>query len=190
MSGEQSPVAFQDAYVVSSIVTIIDDDRSLLRALGRLVRAAGFVVKTFTSAEEFLESDRSVPPRCLVLDMRLGGMDGFELHERLRASGTPPPVIFMTAHDDVASRDRAGLADGDEGRPETGACARSCAFHTGSTGRRPGGRATTVPTATTAPPRRSPAVSHPRGRRRCAPGGGERHERGRGRLHAMSSHVI
>ena|SRR2546423_13558116 len=110
MSGEQSPVAFQDAYVVSSIVTIIDDDRSLLRALGRLVRAAGFVVKTFTSAEEFLESDRSVPPRCLVLDMRLGGMDGFELHERLRASGTAPPVIFMTAHDDVASRERARRA--------------------------------------------------------------------------------
>jgi len=65
---------------------------SLLRALGRLVRAAGFAVKTFASAEEFLASDRSVPPRCLVLDVRLGGIDGFELHDRLLASGTAPPV--------------------------------------------------------------------------------------------------
>src|SRR5207247_9865637 len=65
---------------------------SLLRALGRLVRAAGFAVKTFASAEEFMVSDRSVPPRCLVLDVRLGGIDGFELHDRLLASGTAPPA--------------------------------------------------------------------------------------------------
>ena len=112
MSGETSPVAFQDVYVVSPIVAIVDDDSSLLRALARLVRAAGFAVRTYMSGEEFLESDQSVPPRCLVLDVRLGGMDGFELYERLRASGTPPPVIFITAHDDAINRERARRAGG------------------------------------------------------------------------------
>ena len=91
-------------------VGIVDDDTSLLRALGRLVRAAGFTVKTFTSAEEFLDFDQRVPFRCLVLDVRLGGMDGFELHERLRARGGAPPVIFITAHDEVDNRERARRA--------------------------------------------------------------------------------
>ena len=77
----------------------------------RLVRAAGFVVRIFASAEEFLESDRSMPLRCMVLDVCLAGMDGFQLHERLRAlGGTQPPVIFITAHDDVANRERARRA--------------------------------------------------------------------------------
>jgi FixJ family two-component response regulator len=110
MHGEGLPVAFQDSYGVSPSVAIVDDDFSLLRALGRLVRAAGFAVKTFGSAEEFLASDQSVPPRCLVLDVRLAGMGGFELHERLRGWTPPPSVIFITAHDDGATRERARRA--------------------------------------------------------------------------------
>ena|SRR5438876_2791199 len=87
MSGEPSSVASRDHYVGSRLVAIVDDDTSLLRAMGRLVRAAGFVVRIFASAEEFLESDRSMPLRCMVLDVCLAGMDGFQLHERLRALG-------------------------------------------------------------------------------------------------------
>jgi FixJ family two-component response regulator len=106
----RAEATFQDAYTVTPLVAIVDDDASLRRALGRLVRAAGFAVKTFASAEEFLASDRSVPPRCLVLDVRLGGMGGFELHGCLNEAGTSPPVIFITAHDDVATRERARRA--------------------------------------------------------------------------------
>jgi len=98
------------SYVVSPLVSVVDDDASLLRALGRLLRAAGFTVEAFTSAEQFLDSEHRVPPRCVVLDVRLSGMTGFELHERLLAAGTPPPVIFITAHDDVATRERARRA--------------------------------------------------------------------------------
>ena len=94
-------------YIVSPLVCIVDDDRSLLRALGRLLRTAGFTVEAFASAEEFLETKHRVPPRCLILDVRLGGMSGFQLHDLLLATGTPPPVVFITAHDDAATRERA-----------------------------------------------------------------------------------
>src|SRR5687767_260697 len=95
------------SYIVSPLVSVVDDDPSLLRAVGRLLRATGFTVETFASAEEFLDTKQSVRPRCLVLDVRLSGMSGFELHEHLLAAGTSPPVIFVTAHDDAATRERA-----------------------------------------------------------------------------------
>ena len=110
MRRERFSVAVQESYGVSPSVAIVDDDFSLLRALGRLLRSAGFAVKIFGSAEEFLASDQSVPPRCLVVDVRLSGMGGFELHEQLRGWTPPPPVIFITAHDDVATRERARRA--------------------------------------------------------------------------------
>jgi FixJ family two-component response regulator len=96
--------------IVSPLVCIVDDDPSLLRALGRLLRTAGFTVEAFPSAEEFLEAEHRVPPRCLVLDVRLSGMSGFQLHEKLLATGTPPPVVFITAHDDPDTRERARRA--------------------------------------------------------------------------------
>ena len=98
------------SYIVSPLVSVVDDDASLLRAVGRLLRAAGFTVEAFPSAEQFLECEHRVSPRCLVLDVRLSGMTGFDLHERLLAAGTPPPVIFITAHDDAATRERARRA--------------------------------------------------------------------------------
>jgi FixJ family two-component response regulator len=98
------------SYIVSPLVSVVDDDASLLRAVGRLLRAAGITVEVFASAEQFLYSQHRVSPRCLVLDVRLSGMTGFELHERLVAARTPPPVIFVTAHDDAATRERARRA--------------------------------------------------------------------------------
>ena len=95
---------------VSPLVSVVDDDRSLLRAIARLLRAAGFAVEAFPSAEQFLESWHPVVSRCLVLDVHLGGMTGFELHDRLLEAGMPPPVIFITAHDDAATRERARRA--------------------------------------------------------------------------------
>jgi FixJ family two-component response regulator len=91
------------------LVCVVDDDASLLRALRRLLRAAGFRVDTFTSAEDFLETAPAAP-LCLILDVRLGGMSGFELYQQLSASGAAPPVIFITAHDDAYTQERARRA--------------------------------------------------------------------------------
>lgn len=104
---KESSLTDRRSQVLSPPVSVVDDDASLLRAVGRLLRAAGFTVDTFASAEEFLEGPHPVPPRCLVLDVRLSGMSGFDLYEQLRAAGAPPPVIFITAHDDSATRERA-----------------------------------------------------------------------------------
>jgi FixJ family two-component response regulator len=92
------------------VIGIVEDDASLLRQLGRLLRAAGFAVRPFGSAEEFLLAAQGPLPDCLVLDIHLGGLSGFDLHERLRARGTPVPTIFITGQDDPAMREQARRA--------------------------------------------------------------------------------
>jgi FixJ family two-component response regulator len=88
-------------------VCVVDDDAPLRRALQRLLRAVGFDVETFESAEAFLAAEHASPPDCFVLDIRLGRLSGFDLHDRLRASGVSAPVIFITGHDDAATREQA-----------------------------------------------------------------------------------
>ena len=92
------------------LVCVVDDDLSILRAVQRLLRAGNYTVKTFASAESFLESDYGSIAGCLVLDVHLGGLSGVELHERLIASGVRTPVVFITAHDDTITRERARRA--------------------------------------------------------------------------------
>jgi len=91
-------------------IAIIEDDPSMCTALERLLRAAGFQVVGFPSAEEFLARSGQERFCCLVLDIHLGGMTGFDLHEQLTAAGAAVPVIFITAHDDVPTRERARKA--------------------------------------------------------------------------------
>lgn len=88
-------------------IGVVEDDASFLRALRRLLSAAGFTVATFASAEEFLDSESAGATSCLVLDVHLGGMSGFDLQQRLATAGAPIPTIFITAHDDPATRERA-----------------------------------------------------------------------------------
>lgn len=88
------------------MISIVDDDRSVRRALRRLVGSAGYVVETFASAREFLSSTLSTRSACLVLDIYLDGMSGFELQEQLAVDRIAIPIIFMTAHDDAATRER------------------------------------------------------------------------------------
>ena len=83
------------------IIAIVDDDASVRRSLHRLVRSAGYAVKTFASARGFLEWLADGHAACLVLDVHMDQMSGFELQERLAV-----PVIFITSHDDVATRTR------------------------------------------------------------------------------------
>ena len=92
---------------VARLISIVDDDFSVRRAVGRLVKAAGYAVETFATAHEFLDSFPSNRTACLVLDIHLNGMSGFDLEERLRAERVAIPIIFITAHDDAATRERA-----------------------------------------------------------------------------------
>ena len=92
---------------VSPLISIIDDDVSVRRALRRLVQSGGYTVETFASAPEFYDSSPFGRTACLVLDLHLEGMSGFELQERLAADRAGIPVILMTAHDDEATRERA-----------------------------------------------------------------------------------
>jgi FixJ family two-component response regulator len=88
-------------------IAIIDDDQSLCRSLGRLVRQAGFRPVSFFSAEDFLQSPERPELRCLLIDIQLGGMSGIDLHQRLLAQGDTTPVIYITAHDEPSARTEA-----------------------------------------------------------------------------------
>jgi FixJ family two-component response regulator len=89
------------------IVFVVDDDPSVRTSTERLVRSAGFKVKTFGSAREFFESFRPEGPACLVLDVRLPGQSGLDLQRELSGSGVQIPIIFMTGHGDIAMSVRA-----------------------------------------------------------------------------------
>jgi FixJ family two-component response regulator len=89
------------------IVFVVDDDPSVRTSTERLVRSAGFKVKTFGSAKEFLESFRPEGPACLVLDVRLPGQSGLDLQRELTGSGVQIPIIFMTGHGDIPMSVRA-----------------------------------------------------------------------------------
>jgi FixJ family two-component response regulator len=91
---------------LTPMISIVDDDLSVRRALRRLVLSAGYLVETFASAREFLSATPPARPACLVLDIYLDGMNGFELQEQLAADRVAIPIIFMTAHDDAATRER------------------------------------------------------------------------------------
>jgi FixJ family two-component response regulator len=88
-------------------IFVVDDDRSVRTALNRLLKACGFKVKTCGSAEDFLDSDFARHTGVLVLDVRMAGMSGLELQQRLHEMGSEMPVIFITAHDDIQDRTRA-----------------------------------------------------------------------------------
>jgi FixJ family two-component response regulator len=96
--------------VAQDPIVIVEDDASVSAALGRLLRLGGFRSRTFTSAEDFLASHASRQAACLVLDIQLAGMTGFELYEHLRATSATQPVIFMSAFDDAVARRRAEAA--------------------------------------------------------------------------------
>jgi FixJ family two-component response regulator len=88
-------------------ISIVDDDESIRRATGGLLRSVGYQVETFASAELFLESDALRQTDCLVLDVRMPGIDGLELQRRLNAAQSHVPIIFVTAHDDKSHRTAA-----------------------------------------------------------------------------------
>jgi FixJ family two-component response regulator len=104
---EQSAVAGSAGKSEARRISIVDDDASIREALKSLMRSVQFRVDAFASAEEFLASDRVHDTACLILDVYLPGMNGFELQSRLNAEQRAIPIIFITAHADETSRQRA-----------------------------------------------------------------------------------
>jgi FixJ family two-component response regulator len=89
------------------VITIVDDDESLRKAIKRLINAVGLGVEDFASAEDFMYSDRSQDAACLILDVQLPGMNGLELQRQLLTSDCRVPIIFISAKDDGQARERA-----------------------------------------------------------------------------------
>jgi FixJ family two-component response regulator len=89
------------------LVSIVDDDESLRRSVGNLLTSVGFRVETVASAEAFLQSAHRGNTGCMVLDLRMPGMTGFDLLMHLAAIGSRIPAIILTAHSDDEVRRRA-----------------------------------------------------------------------------------
>jgi len=93
--------------MTSRVIFVVDDDASVRTAVRRLLLSLRYPVRLFGSAEEFLSNTDSEARGCLILDLRLPGMNGLELQQQLCDRGWKLPVLFITAHDDEASRDLA-----------------------------------------------------------------------------------
>ena len=89
------------------MISIVDDDPSVRRALRRLLRSLGYEVETFNSASDFFASQNQENMECLILDIHMSGMSGFELQQRLIEEGRNLPIIYITAHHDEQTRKRA-----------------------------------------------------------------------------------
>ena len=97
----------------ASLISIVDDDDSLRFLLASLIRSVGFQALSFASAEAFLSSTQARDSRCLIVDMRMPGMNGLELQRHIVAANWRLPIIFITSYadDDVrAAAVEAGAA--------------------------------------------------------------------------------
>lgn len=89
------------------LISIVDDDDSLRNSLDNLIRSVGFRAQGFASAEAFLSSNHVHDTACLILDVRLPGMNGLELQRKIVAENWRLPIIFITSHADGDARARA-----------------------------------------------------------------------------------
>jgi FixJ family two-component response regulator len=89
------------------VVVVVEDDAGMRDAIHRVLEATGFAVTDFAAAEAALQDHATREAHCLVLDIHLPGISGFELYERLGELGSKPPVIFITARDDIRNQERA-----------------------------------------------------------------------------------
>src|SRR5258707_3759890 len=85
----------------AATVFVVDDDPSIREALSSLIRSVKLRVETFSSAQEFLRQDRLDAPACLVLDIRLPGLDGLQLQQQLIRDLVPLPTTCFTGHGDI-----------------------------------------------------------------------------------------
>ena len=90
-----------------SLTYVIDDDASVRKAIGRLLRSASLDAETFSSTEEFLSNPRQKENACIIIDIRMPSVSGFDLRGRLASEGIRIPVIAISAHDDEETREHA-----------------------------------------------------------------------------------
>ena len=90
---------------------MVDDESSVLTMLGRLLRLADYQVTSFASGEEFLDSLAAGLPACMILDVHMPWLSGFDVESRMRAAHIEVPIVFITASDDIAL-DRSALEAG------------------------------------------------------------------------------
>ena len=89
------------------LISIVDDDEALRNSLDDLVQSIGFRTQGFPSAEAFLSSSQAGDTACLILDVRMPGMNGLDLQRRIVAARWRIPIIFITSHADDVARARA-----------------------------------------------------------------------------------
>ena len=89
------------------VVYVIDNDASVRKAFGGLLRSASLDAETFSSAEEFLSNPRQKENTCIIIDIRMPSLSGIDLPERLASEGIRIPVIAISAHDDGKTREHA-----------------------------------------------------------------------------------
>ena len=86
---------------VDSLVMVVDDDDSFRSSTERLLRSTGLQVQGFSSATSFLKAERPDVPACVVLDVRMPGLNGFDLQADMARAGFEIPLIFVTGHGDI-----------------------------------------------------------------------------------------
>ena len=96
------------------IVHLLDDEPDMLRALSRVLTAHGFRVEAHDNAAEFLAKRRLNQAACLVLDLAMPGLDGFDVQHKLAEAGDRLPIVFLTGHGDIPSSVRAMKAGADD----------------------------------------------------------------------------
>ena len=82
------------------LISVVDDDRSVVEAIVSLLESVGYAAAGFVSAQDFLNSPQLRRTACLILDLRMPGIGGLELQRRLAAENIHTPIIFITAHGD------------------------------------------------------------------------------------------
>jgi FixJ family two-component response regulator len=92
------------------MIAIVDDDDAVRVATERLIRALGYSASTFASAGEFLKSDQVGDTSCLIADLHMPGLSGFDLQDRLIAQGRRIPIIFISAYPEESAKVRAAKA--------------------------------------------------------------------------------
>ena len=90
-----------------AVVTVVDDDDAVRKALSGLLRSVGLRVEAFASAQEFLRGERPDAPGCLVLDVRMPGSSGLDLQRELAEAGVHTPIVFISGHGDISMAVRA-----------------------------------------------------------------------------------
>jgi FixJ family two-component response regulator len=100
---------------VSAVVHIVDDDASFRTAIQRLLRASGYAVETYESAEQLLQRlPDGASPSCILLDIRIPGLSGPDLQDQLAALGSHLPIVFLTGHADVPTTVKVMKAGADD----------------------------------------------------------------------------